>query len=263
MNEKVQSVLNSILDQFKSGQIPDSVAFSVYPAPKNIPLHTWSFLNRTVCFLSGTMDARGFRQWQKANRYVKKGANAIYILAPMFFKKEEDGEESLVLGGFKPVAVFRSEDTEGEPLDYEVTELPDLPLLKLAKEWGITVKNIPGNFRYYGFYSDKRKEIGLATEEECVFFHELAHSAHARLKGGLKPGQDPREEILADLSAKALCNLVGKSDGSKYLGNTYRYIEEYAAKMNKTPITACIEVLDETEKVLNLILGKKEVARVE
>ena len=43
----------------------------------------------------------------------------------------------------------------------------------------------------------------------------------------------------------------------------YRYIEDYAAKMNKTPITACIEVLDETEKVLNLILGKKEENRVE
>jgi hypothetical protein len=35
------------------------------------------------------MDARGFRQWQKANRQVKKGAKAIYILAPMFFKKAQ------------------------------------------------------------------------------------------------------------------------------------------------------------------------------
>jgi hypothetical protein len=88
MNEKVKSVLNSILDQFKSGHIPASVAFSKYPTPKNIPLHAWSFLNRTICFFSGTMDARGFRQWQKANWQVKKGAKALYILAPMFFKKE-------------------------------------------------------------------------------------------------------------------------------------------------------------------------------
>jgi len=253
MNDKVRAVLNGIVDQFKSGNIPASVAFSQYPAPENIPLHSWSFLNRTVCFFSGTMDARGFRQWQKANRKVKKGAKAIYILAPMFFKKEEEGEEALVLGGFKPVPVFRAEDTEGEALDYEVVELPDLPLLELAEQWGITVKNIPGNFRYYGFYSDKRKEIGLATKEECVFFHELAHSAHARLKGGLKPGQDPCEEIVADLSAQALCSLVGKSDG-KYLGNTYRYIEKYAGKMKQSPITACMQLLDETVKVLNLIL---------
>ena len=260
MNEKVRAVLNSILDQFKSGNIPTSVAFSKYPAPENIPLHSWSFINRTVVFFSGTMDARGFRQWNKANRYVKKGAKAIYILAPRFFKKEQDGEESMVLGGFMPVAVFRSEDTEGEPLDYEVVELPDLPLLELAEEWGITVKNVPGNFQYHGFYSDKRKEIGLASKDECIFFHELSHAAHYKLKPDLESGQKPFKEIIADLSAQALCSLVGKSDG-KFLGNTYRYIEEYAGKMNKSPITACMQVLDETEKVLNLILkgGENEI----
>jgi len=30
--------------------------------------------------------------------------------------------------------VFRSEDTDGRPLDYENTELPDLPLVERAKE---------------------------------------------------------------------------------------------------------------------------------
>ena len=262
MNEKVRSVLKGIVDQFKSGNIPASAAFSQYPAPKNIPLHSWSVLNRTVCFFSGTMDARGFRQWQKANRKVKKGAKAIYILAPMFFKKEEEGKEKQVLAGFKPVPVFRAEDTEGDPLDYEVIELPDLPLLELAEQWGITVKNVPGNYQYYGFYSDQRKEIGLATKEECVFFHELAHAAHYRLRPDLEPGQKPFKEIIADLAAQALCSLVGKS-GNKHLGNTYRYIESYAKEMKQTPIAACMQVLDETEQVLDLILGKEEGKRVE
>ena len=252
MNDKVKSVLNSIVEQFNSGSIPVSVAFSQYPAPKNIPLHAWSFINRTICFLSGTMDARGFRQWQKANRKVKKGSKAIYILAPMFFKKEQEGEESMVLGGFKPIPVFRSEDTDGEPLEYEVVELPDLPLLELAEEWGISVRNIPGNFQCYGFYSDMRKEIGLASKDECIFFHELSHAAHYKVKD-LKPGHSPIKEIVADLAAQALCNLVGKT-GNKYLGNTYWYIEEYAKKLKMTPITACMQVLDETEQVLNLIL---------
>jgi len=30
-----------------------------------------------------TEDARGFRQWQKVGRRVKKGAKAFYILAPI------------------------------------------------------------------------------------------------------------------------------------------------------------------------------------
>jgi hypothetical protein len=97
----------------QSGNIPASVAFSQYPAPKNIPLHSWSFLNRTVCFLSGTMDARGFRQWQKANRKVKKGAKAIYILAPMFFKKAEEGEE---------IEVEDEQDTEDKAETAETSE---------------------------------------------------------------------------------------------------------------------------------------------
>ena len=95
-----------------------------------------------------------------------------------------------------------------------------------------------------------------------MFFHELAHAKHYKLQPDLEPGQNPFKEIIADLSAQALCSLVGKTD-DKYLGNTYRYIEEYAEKIKKSPIAACMQVLDETKQVLNLILGKEEGNRVE
>jgi hypothetical protein len=138
-------------------------------------------------------------------------------------------------------------------LDYEQIELPDLPLIERAEEWGINVKVIPGNFSYQGFYSPVRKEIGLATKDEFVFFHELAHSAHEKVNGKLKRGQDPIQEIVAELAAEALCRIVGKT-GGKYLGISYRYIEGYAGKLNITPYSACLKVMSETEKVLNLIL---------
>ena len=70
-------------------------------------------------------------------------------------------------------------------------ELPDFPLIERAEEWGISVKAVPGNYRYYGYYQPGRNEIALATPEESVFFHELAHAAHEKVKGALKPGQDP------------------------------------------------------------------------
>ena len=122
-------------------------------------------------FLSGTGDARGFRQWKEVNRWVKKGARAIHILVPCF-KKEMDegtGEEKDVLRFFKSMPVFRFEDTEGEKLDYELLEVPELPLLERAGEWGISVKVIPGNYRYYGYYAPGRKEIVLASPEESVW----------------------------------------------------------------------------------------------
>jgi antirestriction protein ArdC len=251
---KVKEVLNTIIDKFKSGDIPQAVAYSMFPIP-DIPSAKWSILNRTLMFLSGTQDARGFRQWNDVNRYVKKGSKAFYILVPHIKKVEDEktGEEKEALIGFLARAVFRYQDTDGEPLDHEQIELSDLPLIDRAEDWGVSVNAIPGNFSYKGFYSPSRKEIALATKEECVFFHELAHCAHEKLKGNLQKGQDPIQEIVAELSAQALCRIVGKS-GDKFLGNSHRYIEVYAEKLKITPYGACLRVMSETEKVLNLIL---------
>jgi len=41
MNNKVKQVLNVILDKFKSGDIPEAVAYSVFPIP-DIPSSKWS-----------------------------------------------------------------------------------------------------------------------------------------------------------------------------------------------------------------------------
>jgi len=253
MQAKVKQVLSQIVEQFKSGDIPKTVAYSVFPMA-DVPSAKWSLLNRTFMFLAGTSDGRGFRQWKSTGRYVKKGSKAFYILVPFFKKVEDDnGDESQVLSGFGARPVFKVEDTDGEPLDYEQIELPSLPLMAVAKKWDLDVKAIPGNYRYYGYYSAHRKEIALATKNESVFFHELAHAAHHKVKGKLKKGQDPFEEIVAELSAQALCRMVGKQPNDT-LGNSFRYIERYAKKLNISPHTACLKVMSETEKVLNLIL---------
>jgi len=159
----------------------------------------------------------------------------------------------LTLKGFIAGPVFKVEDTDGEPLEYEELELPDLPLLDRAEEWGIEVKAIPGNYRYHGYYSSKGKEIALAAKAECVFFHELAHASHEKVNGNLKPGEDPFQEIVAELAATALCKLVGK-DPKDSLGNSYQYIEDHANKAKVNAISACMTVMGETEKVINLIL---------
>jgi len=206
-------------------------------------------------FFSGTVDARGFRQWHEVNRYVKKGSKAFHILVPCFksVKDDETGNETEVLRFFKSAPVFRAEDTDGEPLDYLLLEVPDLPLLERAEEWGVCVKAIPGNYSYYGSYSKANKEISLATAEECVFFHELAHAGHEKVKGDLQGGQDPLQEIVAELSAQALCRLIGKQ-ANDTIGNSYKYIERYAEELKLSPYSACMKVMSETEKVLQLIL---------
>lgn len=253
MTPKVRETLNKMLDRFKSGDIPEAVAYSMFPIP-DLPSSRWSLLNRTLMFISGSMDARGIRQWNRENRYVKKGTKAIYILVPYFKKFDEDGTDKQVISGFGVKPVFRVEDTKGEPLGYQNMELPNLPFIERAEEWNISVKAVPGNYRYYGFYSLDRKEIAIATSQECVFFHELAHSAHHIIKGNFRPGQDPFQEIVAELSAQALATMVGKP-AEDTTGNGYRYIERYAEKAGMGVHAACLKVMGETEKVLNLIIN--------
>ena len=258
MNTKVKDVLATILERFKSGDIPEAIALASYTVA-DTPSKTWSFTNRTLMFIQGTGDARGFRQWKAADRWVKKGAKAIYILVPCFNKLEdkEDDTETSKLTYFKTAPVFAYEDTEGKPLDYTLIEIPDLPLLDVAKEWGISVKTIPGNYKYYGYFSPTKQEIALASPEETIFFHELAHAAHEKVKGKLRKGQEPIQEIVAELSAQALCNLVGKKANETF-GNSFRYIERYAKSMKLSPFSACLKALSETEKVINLILQPRE-----
>ena len=254
MNPKVKAVLDAILDQFQnSDNIPESIALLTFPSVV-IPMNSWSLLNKLTCIFSHSNDVRGYRQWQDVKRQVKAGAHAIHILVP-FFKKEKDenDEELTTLVNFITAPVFRLEDTEGEPLDYRSIPLPELPLIERAIELGVDVKTVPKNYGHYGFFSSQTKTIGLASPEECVFFHELTHLADFKLNGELKNGQDPIQEITAELGALALGFILGK-DGSKHLGNHYRYIEKYASEMDISPYTAVLKVISRTEKILNLIL---------
>ena len=254
MDQKINTVLNTILEAFESGDIPEAVAVASFPIP-DIPSAHWSFTNRTIQFLSGTADSRGYRQWFAVDRQVKKGSKAIYILVPCFKKQkdQEVEEEKKVLTFFKAMPVFRFENTAGEPLDYQNIELPDLPLINRAQNWGINVKAVPGNYRYYGYFSPDRKEIALATPAEKTLFHELSHAADHILKGKLKPGQHPLQEITAELSAQALARIVGKSTEDT-TGNSYRYIKRYAEQIKMNPHKACLKVLSDCQKILNLIL---------
>jgi len=256
MAQNVRETLKSILQAFESGNIPKAIAHSMFPIP-DLPSSKWSFLNRITIFLSGTADARGFRQWMDAGRHVKKGAKAVYILVPRLIRRETtsatgEPEKQEILAGFMGRPVFRVEDTEGEPLDYEQLELPPLPLMERAKEWGLSVKAVPGNYHYHGYFSQEKREIGLASKDEAVFFHELAHGAHTRLVGDLRTVPSWEKEVVAELAAAALCRIVGKE--SSNLGNSFQYVKHYAEQEGLSPVKACLKVINQTEAVLTSIL---------
>ncbi|HAX47721.1 MAG TPA: antirestriction protein [Bacteroidetes bacterium] len=254
MNPKVKDVLTKVLTEFAAGTVPEKIAYIMFPFV-NIPSSSWSLCNHLVMFIHDTEDARGFRQWNEVGRMVKKGSTSFKILVPCFRKeKDEQTDEDIQrLSGFTTANVFRVEDTEGETLAYERLQLPSHPLMDKAHEWGIEIKAVPGNTDHFGYYSPDKKLIALATPEESTFYHELCHVAHEKIIGKLKRKQDPLQEIVAELSAHVLCRIVGK-DGSKFFGNSYRYIEGYAKEIQMSPHSAVLHIVSDVEKVLGLIL---------
>lgn len=257
MNDKVKQVLDRILEQFKDGsKIPEAICLAMFPFPE-LPMNKWSLLNQLACYYTGLTDFRGYCQWLEVKRFVKKGEKGAHILVPCFKKQknEETNEEKSFLAGFITGSVFAVEQTEGEALDYQQLEIPDFPLIKRAKELGVNITAIPGNYKHYGYYSPSKKIIALASPEECVFFHEICHLADDKINK-IKIKQDPIQEITAELGALALCNIVGL-DGSKSLGNHYCYIENRAKELGISPYSAVLKVISNTEKILNFLL--KEV----
>lgn len=92
-------------------------------------LARWSANNRLLAAVQllqrgeslENMHLMGFRQWEKFNRRVSKGARAVWILAPITRKVvdvDDDGtsREGHRVVGFKGVPVFNISDTHGDPL---------------------------------------------------------------------------------------------------------------------------------------------------
>ena len=250
-HDHVSTALQAVLDRFESGEIAEDVALAVFPG-LDVPSAKWSLMNRIMMMMAITGDARGFKQWKEAGRNVKKGARSFRILGP------DDGPRLI---GFVAIPVFRVEDTEGTALDYEAIELPEFPLIGVARAWGIPVQTIPFQGKFLGMYHPTKDQITMASPEEKVFFHELAHAAHGRaLKargGSLKGGQDWKQEIVAELSATVLCLLAGRSEKDTS-GHSYRYISNEAAKAGKDVLKGISAVISDVDKVLRLIIGQSD-----
>src|SRR5262249_4281955 len=84
--------------------------------------HRYSWGNCLMIFIQcpDATHVAGFHAWLKMRRFVRKGENAIVILAPMVGHKKSDSEISedgqTRLFGFRAAHVFDVSQTDGEPL---------------------------------------------------------------------------------------------------------------------------------------------------
>ena len=268
MYGRAPQVAERIVNAFKNPEtLPKALAPIFIHRNEDTPCNKWSWHNQLLVILSGTSDARGMKQWNTVKRKVKKGTQAIWILAPcMRTLKEKDkdtGDEKKrnILYGFKAIPVYRIEDTEGEPLagnEHYDNWVSKLPLVDVAESWGINV----GTYNFtdkspLGYFSVGRrgKAIMLGTENLSTFAHELCHAADEKLHT-LKD-KTPMLEIVAELGGAVLLESIGYSHDAD-LGGAYSYIERYAETMHKAPVRACIELLDRVCNVVTLILDEAE-----
>ena len=260
----IQNAIDHLLSMFQSGDMPERVAFSIIQRREgivDIPASRWSISNQIIMWASGTTDARGYRQWQQVNRYVKKGSSPLYILAPLLKKKTElnsvtgKEEEHSILVGFKSVPVFKYEDTDGEELPdrecYQPKELP--PFWDVAEKLGIKTSFAPLYRNALGTFRPGSNSIQLYATDAQVYFHELSHAIHNSFKPLYKLDRDVCE-IVAEFSSLVLCELQG-IHGYEFQG--FQYLADYARTTTDKPeavIRKINSILNDVEKIVNIVL---------
>ncbi|MCR5175477.1 MAG: hypothetical protein K6C05_01360 [Anaerovibrio sp.] len=264
-DEIIKDAVDQLMEMFRTGKLPERVAFSIiHRHPGDIiPSDSWSIGNRILQMLQGTTDARGYKQWQAAGRQVKKGAKAIHILAPMAYKvtgKDKlTGEdiEKIIIKGYRPIPVFRYEDTDGAPLPYDHEYRPSQSptFFDAADKLGINVSYRPVAGKYLGKYSINTNSIQLCSQDAIVYYHELAHAIHATFVD-LRVYDDAKSEIVAEFSALVLANIAG-INGFEAQG--FDYIEHYAKKHGHSSIMQeMFSVLNDVEKIVTTVLNVSE-----
>jgi hypothetical protein len=259
-----EAAAKRILDAFQNpNELPAKLApLFIRKNDDSVPCHRWSWSNQLITALAGHSDARGFRQWQDVGRYVKKGEKSFPILVPLKKKIERDndagGKDELYLTyGFKTAAVFGLSQTDGEPLADPNPELTtwiaSLPLVEVARQWGISVATYNGDASGAAGKYSPAGFIALGVRNLATWCHELVHAADDRKTGGLKPGQQIDQEIVAEFGGALLLTILGQTVEAD-LGGCWDYIRQYAESAKVEPVAACMKFLNRTCDAVALIL---------
>jgi hypothetical protein len=246
LSDRARASLDAVIERFKAGDLSPITEVARITLPDDAPARKWTMSNRVLAYAqTGSLDCRGYRQWQAVGRQVQKGSTSAYIFGPILVDDEEGGKK---LVGFKTIPVFPYHDTQGEGLDYSPKEPP--PLMEVAERLGVDVSYGPMALGVLGSARVDGTAISLGTQDPAVWFHELAHIAHRQVKGELQGGQDPHQEATADLTAAVLMDLYGLGDRT---GNTWEYISSYNPE---DPIRAIMRATDEVGPILDYIFDE-------
>jgi len=262
--KNAEVAVKDILTAFENPTgLPEPLAQVFVHRKDCVPCRKWSWRNQLIVAIRGYSEARGFRQWESAGRYVKKGERAFRILSPVIHKDldEETGEEETVVVGYKGTPVFGYEQTQGEqlpPRDRSTEDwIASLPLVEVARSWDLSVQTYNGQgASRLGSYRHGNA-IALGVHNLSTWAHELVHAADHR-NGNMKElGRHWRSEIVAELGGATLLHILGMEHEAD-LGGCWEYVNRYARQRRLKVIDACGKVIDRTCEAVALILDTAE-----
>ncbi len=272
---KAETVATKIIQAFETGNVPKALA-QVFIQTAGRHADGWSWTNQLLTALAGHADAMGYGAkdgssgWLSVGRQVRKGEKGFPIFAPCIRKiadPKADGGKRSVVFGFRTVSVFGIDQTDIGNADLwakhnkgnEAAESfrDSLPLLDVAKAWGLTV-NVYNAKRTgaLGWYRHG-KAIAVGVENLATWAHELIHAADDKAGKLVESGQHWRSETVAELGGAILMMVMGY-DTDADLGGAWAYIQKYATTASIDPIKACMDVLKRTCEAVTMILDEAE-----
>lgn len=217
--------------------------------------HRYSYGNVLLIAAQRTAATRvaGFNTWRTMNRSVRKGEKAIWILAPMMYKKAdaESGEDDRVMRGFKFVSVFDIAQTDGEELPTVCNRLDGNDpegayniLSEVALSIGFTVVQHKFDSTTNGDCSHRDRRIRVEwrnspAQQFKTLVHEIAHAL-------LHEHFDSR--ALAELEAESVAYVVCKGVGFDSSAYSFGYVATWAGGGEQAiaRIKACCERIQKT-----------------
>ncbi len=181
--------------------------------------HSYSFYNQIILCFAGCSQVAGYKKWKELGRTVKKGQEAVWILAPWLKKVEvetdgEEKKEKKLLHGFFSVPVFDIGQTEGEPIKRGFTTGSDIDfdeLRKATEKAGWTVHFKPLEIATGGYVTSDNGEITLNSNlDETENIGTLVHEwVHKELK---HPNNDTPARVAeqqAETATYLVCKVLG------------------------------------------------------
>ena len=204
--------------------------------------YSYSFYNSILIWLQNPAATyvAGFSSWNQLNRLIKKGEHSIKIFAPIKYKMEKEGEDSVdtkgvfILKGFRLVSVFDLSQTTGDDSKLPVVisgireSNADHEELyqRLRNKIEIPITEVD-SMAAKGSYNPETKEIQIKSSLSSIqkvktLIHELAH--HIHLTKYFNDETRDIGEVMAESTAYVVCQHLGIDSGEYSFG----YIKTWA-----------------------------------